>query len=141
MSISNRPGSRARALLSFTIISAMMVSLLVSPSSASRRAAPPSHGEGISAIDGTVKTPSARTTSSEPSAEAEARAREAYGKAEMSFEPNRGQTDDEVKFLARGAGYTVFLTASEAVFVLANAGCPSESPAVAGGPDASACGV
>jgi len=33
------------------------------------------------------------------------------------FEPNRGQTDPRVKFLARGGGYTLFLTSDEAVFV------------------------
>lgn len=38
----------------------------------------------------------------------------------MSFEPNQGQTDKEVKFLARGQGYGLFLTPSEAVLVLHN---------------------
>jgi hypothetical protein len=33
----------------------------------------------------------------------------------MFFEPNQGQTDPQVKFLARGSGYGLFLTASEAV--------------------------
>jgi len=28
----------------------------------------------------------------------------------LAFEANRGQADEEVKFLARGAGYTVFLS-------------------------------
>ena len=34
----------------------------------------------------------------------------------LAFEPNRGQTDDQVRFLARGNHYTVFLTSTEAVF-------------------------
>ncbi|HEY0003167.1 MAG TPA: SBBP repeat-containing protein [Pyrinomonadaceae bacterium] len=46
-------------------------------------------------------------------------AREAYGQIAMSFEANRGQTDASVNFLARGAGYTLFLKPTEAVFVLA----------------------
>jgi hypothetical protein len=33
------------------------------------------------------------------------------------FEANRGQTDAQVKFLARGPGFTLFVTASEAVLV------------------------
>src|SRR5580692_5856954 len=33
-----------------------------------------------------------------------------YGKLPLVFEANRGQTDPEVKFLARGVGYTAFLT-------------------------------
>ena len=44
-----------------------------------------------------------------------------YGKLPMRFELNSGQTDDQVKFMARGSGYALFLTASEAVFVLRKA--------------------
>ena len=36
----------------------------------------------------------------------------------MHFEPNLGQTAEEVRFLARGPGYTLFLTNEEAVLVL-----------------------
>lgn len=36
----------------------------------------------------------------------------------ISFEANMGQTDAEVKFLSRGSGYTLFLTATEAVLSL-----------------------
>ena len=36
----------------------------------------------------------------------------------FGFEPNRGQTDARVDFLARGAGHAAFLTAGEAVVVL-----------------------
>jgi hypothetical protein len=41
---------------------------------------------------------------------------DAYGQLPLSFEPNVGQTDPSVKFLSRAAGYTLFLTQSEAVF-------------------------
>jgi hypothetical protein len=41
-----------------------------------------------------------------------------YGNLSLGFEPNQGQTDPRVKFLARGNGYTVFLTDSEAVLSL-----------------------
>jgi hypothetical protein len=37
----------------------------------------------------------------------------------MRFEPNRGQTDGRATFLARGAGYAVFLTADGATLALA----------------------
>ncbi len=43
---------------------------------------------------------------------------EAYGKLPLSFEPNQGQVDEEVRFLSRGNGYTLFLTSSEAVLSL-----------------------
>ena len=38
-----------------------------------------------------------------------------FAKLPMSFEPNLGQSDPRVKFLSRGPGYTLFLTADEAV--------------------------
>ena len=41
-----------------------------------------------------------------------------YGKLPLSFEDNQGQTDARVRFLARGGGYTIFLTDDEAVLAL-----------------------
>jgi hypothetical protein len=43
-----------------------------------------------------------------------------YGKLPLGFEANAGQTDRRVKFLARGRGYTVFLTGTAAVLTLPN---------------------
>ena len=45
-----------------------------------------------------------------------------YAKLPLMFEENDGQTDPRVKFLSRGAGYTLFLTNMEAVLSL-----PSDS--------------
>src|SRR5215469_5010532 len=42
----------------------------------------------------------------------------AYGQLPLMFEPNVGQTDGRVKFLARGTGYGLFLTKDEAVLSL-----------------------
>src|SRR5260370_3097315 len=36
----------------------------------------------------------------------------------LSFEPNRGQTDSRVDFLAHGAGYGLFLSHAEAIVIL-----------------------
>src|SRR2546425_5643879 len=36
----------------------------------------------------------------------------------LRFEPNVGRSNEKVKFISRGSGYGLFLTASEAVFVL-----------------------
>ena len=46
---------------------------------------------------------------------------ETYGRLPLSFEANQGQTDGSVKFLSRGNGYTLFLTANEAVLALRTA--------------------
>jgi hypothetical protein len=42
----------------------------------------------------------------------------------LVFEANMGQSDPAVKFLARGAGYNVFLMTNEAVFVFVKRGSP-----------------
>ncbi|HUE42300.1 MAG TPA: SBBP repeat-containing protein [Candidatus Sulfotelmatobacter sp.] len=62
------------------------------------------------------------------------RALETYGKIPLIFEENSGQTDARVKFLARGAGYTVFLTDRDATLRL-------ERPSVDPGPPAKAGAV
>lgn len=46
--------------------------------------------------------------------------RAVFAQAPLAFEPNQGQTDSRVKFLARGSGYGLFLTADEAVLKLQN---------------------
>ena len=43
-------------------------------------------------------------------------ARNFFGRLPLSFEPNQGQADSRVKFLARGHGYALFLTNDGAVF-------------------------
>ncbi len=45
-----------------------------------------------------------------------------YGELPLSFEPNQGQSDRRVKFLSRGNGYSLFLTATEAVLALSKRG-------------------
>src|SRR5260221_3442303 len=48
----------------------------------------------------------------------EARVSERYGKLPLHFEANRGQTHKDVRFLSHGPGYSLYLTAGEAVLVL-----------------------
>src|SRR2546425_9931333 len=47
-----------------------------------------------------------------------ARIVEGYGKLPLAFETNQGQSDPQVKFLSRGTGYSLFLTADTAVLSL-----------------------
>ena len=49
------------------------------------------------------------------------------GQLPLRFEPNQGQTDPRVNFLARGAGYGLFLTPDQAILALHP---PSKNPAV-----------
>src|SRR5437660_3053938 len=50
-----------------------------------------------------------------------AQIRAAFGHLPMSFEPNQGQSDSRVKFLARGNGYGLYLTPTEAALTLPDA--------------------
>ncbi|HEV7395486.1 MAG TPA: hypothetical protein VGN86_03155, partial [Pyrinomonadaceae bacterium] len=46
------------------------------------------------------------------------KAGDVYGRLPLSFAANRGQADSQVQFLARGAGYNLFLTSAGAVLTL-----------------------
>ena len=73
-----------------------------------------SSGNRASSVD----TSPSRTALSE----IRARAATVYGHLPLHFEANQGQTDPRVTFLARGSGHTLFLTETEAVLVLTQAG-------------------
>jgi uncharacterized repeat protein (TIGR01451 family) len=60
---------------------------------------------------------------SQPDAGAKIRIAEAYGRQPLGFEANHGQTGvgaQDVQFVSRGAGYTLFLRSTEAVLRLRN---------------------
>ncbi len=46
-----------------------------------------------------------------------------YGAIPLHFEQNVGQTNEQVKFLTRGTGYSLFLTSDEAVLAMRSAKC------------------
>jgi len=50
-----------------------------------------------------------------------------YSQLPLMFEPNRGQTDPQVKFMSRGSGYGLFLTEKAAVLTLSHPGRVGES--------------
>jgi len=62
-------------------------------------------------------------------AEQSSRVRSNFGALPLAFEANQGQTDPRVKYMARGSGYTVFLTPNDAVFALHSSSPASQSAA------------
>ena len=75
-------------------------------------------------------SPAARTQLAQsPSAHSPREALTIYSHIPLMFEANQGQTDARVRFLARGAGYGLFLTAHEAVLALQQPPAPSQPPA------------
>lgn len=65
------------------------------------------------------------------SAATQVRVAQAFGKTPRFFERNQGQIDEQAKFMARGAGYGLFLTATEAVLSLRKEG-PKQEKHLAG---------
>ncbi len=66
------------------------------------------------------------------SAEQPGRVRASLEALPLAFEKNQGQTDPQVKYMARGNGYTVFLTSNETVFALSASSQAASSARVAG---------
>jgi hypothetical protein len=97
--------------------------------SASQPAKPGSPGPGAAAPGSPAKQAAMRSTLSNLP----------LSNLPLVFEPNRGQTDPRVSFLARGGGYTLFLTRSEAVVALSGSApirirpsCAQEPQAIEG---------
>jgi hypothetical protein len=67
-----------------------------------------------------VRARSARTSATQvpASASQSGRMRSDLDALPLAFEANQGQTDPQVKYMARGKGYTAFLTADETVFAM-----------------------
>ena len=59
-----------------------------------------------------------------------ARVADRFGRLPLSFEANKGQIDQPVKFLSHGPGYKLFLTANEAVLTLRKPQAPADDTKV-----------
>jgi hypothetical protein len=77
-------------------------------------------------------SPSSQRAGGASDPKAQARILDSYGKLPLSFEANHGQTDSRVKFFTRAGGYSLFLTADEAVIALRGKAEPA-APKVASG--------
>ena len=96
------PAIRSRGFPRPAVVAAVTIALLA----AAWSSVPPGPGSAGTTSDGATAVRVARD----------------YGKLPVSFEPNRGQSDPRVRFLARGNGYGVFLTDHEAVLSLRGKG-------------------
>lgn len=75
-------------------------------------------------MSGLLLASQAALSGTAPSATLPRQAQRGYGKLPLAFEANKGQTDPSVRFLSRGAGYSVFLTSGGMVLQLR----PTDSP-------------
>jgi len=84
----------------------------------------PFHSQNAHAIN----SASNRPRSSVLNAEQCRRVRASLYALPLAFEANQGQTDPAVKYMARGNGYSVFLTANDAVFAIPSTENAGELP-------------
>jgi uncharacterized repeat protein (TIGR01451 family) len=109
------------SLLWVRVLGAMLVLLSAGSvllGSGSRRYA---HNALASSPASPIPAASISFTRSFSSAHAKPTAQAVLGKLPLIFEPNQGQADPGVKFLARGAGYSLFLDPTSAVLALQTA--------------------
>jgi hypothetical protein len=72
----------------------------------------------VDRVSSSVAPTATSATQNQPDEATKVRVLETYGKLPLSFEANQGQVDKQVNFLARGSGYSVFLTPTQAVLTL-----------------------
>lgn len=99
--------ARVKLAAGLLLVLGSLIAVVASPAASSS-----SHARGVSTS----------TDKGGRSGPAEAGPGKTLGKLPVRFEANVGQTDPEVEFLARGSGYTVFLTRTAAVLSLARPG-------------------
>jgi hypothetical protein len=110
------PSPKVRRLVVRLLICSLPLAGLLSLAAGAGRASN-EHFDASSAKTSAPAAPRAKTVDEAT----RARAREAYEGLPLSFEENRGQVDGEVRYVARGLGYTLFLTPTEAVLSLRTA--------------------
>jgi len=103
-------GNKSLAVLAAGLT--LFVALSVGTHSATHQ---PSQPVAASAAKSTIPTPSQAQSVDDAT---KSQMLNALAKIPMSFEINRGQTDQRVQFLSRGTGYTLFLTRDAAVLAL-----------------------
>jgi len=108
-----RAESSLAACLALVALS-IFASLLITPAAATGEERSQTTAKKLTALDESKAPP-------DISEQANAKSRDTYGRLPISFEPNRGQTNKKVKFLAPGQGYGLFLTSTGAVLSLSKA--------------------
>jgi hypothetical protein len=108
-----RPNDHQRNL-KFGLVLVLLFCLIATPAFTSSRAAV----QRDKSSQSVNRTEQAAPVATAPSSTTAAQAQERYGKTSLYFEANHGQTDQRVNFITHANGATVFLTNTEAVFVL-----------------------
>src|SRR6476620_6098126 len=111
--------SKVVCFLPIALVSISIPTYLIAPQHAPRRnsSAHQAQAQNAPAILHEAAIPNSNQT--EAREQARLRIDASYGNLPLSFEPNRGQTDPQVKFLSRAGNRTLWLTSDEAVLAVA----------------------
>jgi Domain of unknown function DUF11/Beta-propeller repeat len=126
---SGKTCSRTRVLVATTLLMILgAIALALGSGGAKVQVADIANFHGLSASDPTafVHAPSAHA----PTVPSTRQVLATYSQLPMTFEPNQGQTDASVRFLARGGGYSLYLTADEAILALQHSGSDTRTGTV-----------
>jgi Beta-propeller repeat len=116
-----------RALCIVPVLAIVAIALLV--------LSPPRHHNAAASAAATASTASLASQPGTVTPAARGRIQASFAALPLAFERNQGQTDAQVKYMARGNGYTLFLTANDAVFSLHSQSAKSEPSAVRRAPE------
>ena len=117
---------RTRQLIVLSLLAMGLTMLLSALSSSDRARKHDTFSTATSRTTNAVTAPFQPSDNDPRAAAKRTHAAATYGKLPMMFQANAGQTDERVKFMARGAGYSLFLTPTESVFVMSRRGHESE---------------
>jgi len=114
---SGKTCSRTRIFMAIALLTVLGAVALGTGSSAAKLRANSTEGpRTLSPSDAKFSTHPPFAT--QPSEQSQQRVLASYSHLPLMFEPNQGQTDAKVRFLSRGGGYGLYLTAQEAVLAL-----------------------
>ncbi len=128
----SKPSAPRKFLLAGSIVALAVFAALGIAAAASLRAhrgtATTEHAAAVSVQAPALTAPN---VTAQQSGKGDARVRASVEALPLAFEANQGQTDPQVRYMARGNGYTVFLTANDTVFALQSSS-PTAGAIVAG---------
>ena len=110
-----RPG-KCHSFYAVAVLSSLFLACLITNRDLPRREKPPAGARPPNAA--VVPLVSNSSLPRETQEQTRSRIEVGYGNLPLSFEPNRGQTDAQVKFLSRAGNGTLWLTADEAVLAI-----------------------
>jgi len=115
----SKPSATKKFMLAGWVVAVALVAIAVVVSAGSAKSGWHRSGPAVTAA---ASKPALKLQT----ATAQDRVRASYAALPLAFEANQGQADPQVKYVARGSGYRLFLTSRQAIMTLPSRGRQSE---------------